>query len=53
MKIELTQDEVSQIVGALILLSRAEKDDYGLRKLADKITRQNLDEFKREVRENE
>ena len=40
MKIELTQDELTTVIGALSLLSKFEKDEYGLKKLADKITKQ-------------
>ena len=50
MKIELTNKEVTTVIGALCLLSKVEKDDFGLRKLADKITKQNINELKKEVK---
>ena len=50
MKIELTEGETLQVIGALVFLSKMDKEDFGLKTLADKITRQSLNELKKESR---
>ena len=50
MKIEITNDEATTIIGALSLLSKMEKDDFGLKKLSDKVAKQTINEMKKEAK---
>ncbi len=51
MEIQITDEEARTIIGALSLLSRLEKDDFGLKELSDKIAKQTINEMKKEFKD--
>jgi len=51
MKIEITNEEATTVIGALSLLSKMEKDEFGLKKLSNKIAKQTVNKMKKEYKD--